>query len=201
MFLKALYVAVVIAAIFVGYKGWGEHQALAAMREAPQGQAVGPAEDEADLVIVEFMDYRCHACRAMHDEMEELASRYPKVRIVFRHLPVFGKPSIKEAEFVLAAGMQGQFKTAHDLLITRVAPISDVEIRRISEDMTLDYDQLLLDMKGPETGETLLRTLDATAALGIKSTPSFIIGKTVYTPTNGLPTVDDLERMIVEKTR
>ncbi len=196
LLLIGLYTVIILVAGFAGYRTWAVNNVMAGMYDTSLGQFQG-AED-AEKVIVEILDYRCSYCRAVHETTQELLSRHPDVKIVYRHYPIFGRPSVIEAEVALAAGMQGKFSEAHDALMSRESPITDREIEALVQSIGLDPERFRADMKGPETGYLLLNTLDSVEVLGIKSTPVFIIGDIVYSLDNGMPTVETFEQFLEE---
>jgi protein-disulfide isomerase len=51
-------------------------------------------------------------------------------------------------------------------------------------------------MKGAPTGHELIGTLNAAEALGINSTPTLLIGNQIYVPKNGMPSVEDIEKIV-----
>lgn len=196
MALRFLYGGILILALFVGYSFWSMHAAIAAMDDAPQGQSVGP--EDADIVVVEILDYRCHACRRISPVIEETIRRHPDVRFVFRHLPVYGKPAVIEAQLALAAGKQGKFIEMHHKLIARDRPVSDTDITALAKELDLNESQLREDMKSEDINLGLLRTVDAVQALKINVTPSFIIDGVVFAPIDYLPEVSDFDRILNE---
>ncbi len=195
-FLILLYAAVLIAGGFGVYRLWSLKHAMAGLDNTALGNFQGSAD--APKTIVEFLDYRCSYCRAIDPTMQEVLARNPDVKIVYRHYPVFGKPSVIEAEVALAAGMQGKFAEAHNILITRDNPITDREVEEIAAALGLDMERFRKDLKGPEIGELLLNTMDTTHILKIGATPSFVVGDIVYTMNDGKPTVEMFESLLAE---
>ena len=196
LLLTGLYAAIILVAVYAGYRAWAVRGVMQNMYDTSLGQFQGPAD--ADKVIVEFMDYRCSYCRSIHGIMMDVLERNPDVKIIYRHFPVFVRPSIIEAEVALAAGMQGKFSEAHDALMNRSEPITDREIEELAQSLDLDLEKFRIDMKGPEIGYLLLDTLDSVDILGIKSTPTFLVGKTIYTLENGVPTVEIFEKLLAD---
>lgn len=187
-------VVLVAAILYMAAQVELTHKAYFNMAQAPQGQSVGPAR--APVTIVEFMDYRCEACHALYPVMEEVTRRHPEVRIVYRHLPIYKEQSITEARLALAAGKQGRFKEMHDLLMSRDKPVADGEIADLARQAGVDYGRLKTDMMGRDITIELKKNEMAEGLLGIKGDPSFLIGETLYTPTQGMPTADDFDRLI-----
>jgi len=182
--LGTLYAVVLLLAALVGLRAWAIHDTMSMLKKPELGQVIG--NPEGSRVVVEIIDYRCAFCRNIAPVVRQLIADDPELKVVVRHKPIFGEKSIQEAEFALAAAMQGKFAEAHEALIARTAPATQEELDALAASLSLDREKLEKDMKGPETGRTLLMNIDATENLKINSTPTFIIGKWVYVP-NGMP--------------
>lgn len=196
LLLIGLYVTIIIVACYAGYRYLTLGQAVDALYDTSFNQYQGPANSEK--IIVEFLDYRCSYCRDMHPIMSELLARNPDVKIIYRHYPVFGRPSVIEAEVALAAGMHGKFSEAHEYLITRQEPITEREIDQIAGSLGINVDTFRHDMKDTGMGYFLLETIDMAEILGVRATPTFIIGDVVYTLEDGMPTVEKFEELLAE---
>lgn len=196
MVLRLLYAAVFIVAAVFAYKSWAAHSAFSTLAEAPLGNSIGPKD--ADVTMIEIVDYRCSFCRQAHLVVEDLQKRNPNIRVVYRHFLVFGETSLHEAQLALAVGMQGHFEEIHNELMAREKPITDEYIEQTAIDLALDYNKLMQDLKGPEIGYFLLDNIDAIKTVGIGGTPTFIVGRTIYAPPKGVPTVEELEAFIAE---
>ncbi len=196
MLLRILLAAVLILGLYTGYRFWTVGQAYAVLRAAPQGQSIGP--DDASIVMVELMDYRCPACRLVNKAVEEAADANPDVRVIFRQLPIFGEQSMKEAQIALAAGLQGHFREMHDILIARTAPVQDSEIDALATQAGVDPARLKQDMADPALKEEVMKTKYATQAMGIRSTPTFLIGKTLYSFKDQLPAAADFAKIFAD---
>jgi protein-disulfide isomerase len=93
-------------------------KAIAADRsriETPYKGAV-MGNPDGDVTLVEFFDYNCGYCRASLPIIEQLIERDPKVRVVFRELPILAEESRDAARASLAAAAQGRFVPFHNAL-------------------------------------------------------------------------------------
>ncbi|OGS37031.1 MAG: hypothetical protein A2506_01775 [Elusimicrobia bacterium RIFOXYD12_FULL_66_9] len=86
---------------------------------APDYRQKGPAG--AKVLIVEFSDFECPACRYAEKPLHDLLTLYEgKVRFVFKHFPLrmhqWARPAAIAAE---CAGRQGRFWEYHDRLYDR----------------------------------------------------------------------------------
>lgn len=194
MMTRLLYVAIALVVLLIGWRLWSVHQAYGLAEQAPFGNSIGP--EKAAVTVVEFMDYRCSACRVSHDSIRTLIEKHPDVRFVFRHFPVFGQPSVTEADLALAAGKQGKFREMHELLINRETPVTETETRAVVEGVGADYERLMKEWRGQDIGFHLLQTLDIAQTLGINSTPTFIVNRKIVGTKDSVPSVDMIDQAI-----
>lgn len=87
--------------------------------DAPDFRQKGPAS--AKVVIVEFSDFQCPACRYAEPTVRQLFTVYgDRIRFVFKHYPLrmhqWAKAGAYAAE---CAGKQGKFWEYHDTLYDR----------------------------------------------------------------------------------
>src|SRR5690606_23678943 len=80
----------------------------------------GPIKGNPDarVAVVEFSDYQCPSCKAVHPVLDELVKKYPNdVRVVFRHFPLPQHPKAAEAAAAAVwAAEQGRFWQFTDLV-------------------------------------------------------------------------------------
>ncbi len=195
MILRILIVLVALTGVYTAWRAFSLHEAYTTLREAPQGQAIGPAD--AKLTVVELMDYRCKPCRAVNATVREAAQRHPDVRFVFRHRPIYQKPSVHEAQIALAAGKQGKFLAMHELLMVRDLPVDDAkDLPGLCQQAGVDCGRLMHDIHDTDIGRTIVQTMRDAELLKIKADPSFIIGHTVFDTHMGMPTTADFDNLI-----
>jgi len=194
--LIVLYVAIAMAAAYVGYTIWAVNKTMDMLDSTAFNQYHGP--EDAEKVIVEFIDYRCSYCREIHGTMMKFLERNPDVKIVYRHYLIFGKTSHADAAMALTAGRHGHYTAAHEFLIGNQDPVSERQIDEFATSIGVDPAKFRYDMKSQEMGLLFLETLDMAQLLGIRSTPSFVIGDIIYNLQDGMPTVETFEKMLAE---
>ena len=70
-----------------------------------------------DITVVEFFDYNCGYCkRGLHDVVK-LVETDPKVRVVFKELPILSKGSEEASRVALAARRQGKYWELHRAML------------------------------------------------------------------------------------
>ncbi len=186
----AIYTIAVLLVLVIGYQQWAKGNAYKVAHKALPDMVFGPAD--SDVSVVEFMDYRCGACRAAHAEVKKAIAANPDVRFTVRHMPVFGLPSIIEADMALTAARHGKFKDMHEILITRENAVTEEEILSIAGSLGLDTKTFREEMKSGENGAMLQSTMMLAKTLGVTSTPTFLINNRIFRATVAPVTADDL---------
>ena len=87
-------------------------------------------DPNAEMTLVEYGSYACHQCRAVHEVIEGLRSRFgERMRYVFRHLPVARKEATPAAELAeYAAETTGRFWDVHEALMERGPALLEGEL-------------------------------------------------------------------------
>lgn len=100
--------------------------------------ARGPAN--APVTIVEFTDFQCPACAAMHPVIEEVLKSYgDKVRFVVRDFPLNQhEHARKAAEAANAAHAQGKFFEYAALLFQRQRALDVASLKKYASELGLD---------------------------------------------------------------
>ncbi|KXV78077.1 hypothetical protein AD954_04635 [Acetobacter cerevisiae] len=128
------------------------------------------------LEVVEFYDPRCQYCRKVLGDVDHLIGSEPDLRLVEKVIPVLGPNSVIDAEAIMAAGLQGKYIPFQKALMTDSSAPSLDRIRRLAQNVGLDADRLLKDMKSPAVTTALSKNLELAKAIDLEGTPTFIIG-------------------------
>ena len=132
-----------------------------------------------DVVVVEFLDYRCGFCRRAHPEVEELVASDGNIRIIVKEFPVLGEASVTSSRLAIAvkelAGDEA-YKVVHDALITLTSDVSPLVITRLSNQLGLDPDDVMAKMESREVSDIIRKNRALAQSLGINGTPTFILG-------------------------
>ncbi len=150
---------------------------------------------EGDVAIVEFFDYRCPYCKQVQPELESLVQRDPKLRLVYKELPVLGPASVTAAHAALAAQRQGKYDAFHAAMMAAHGQINDSTVYQVAASVGLDVDRLKRDMAAPEVAQALKANSTLADVLDIHGTPAFIIGDRVVP---GAVDLDALKTMVAD---
>ena len=136
---------------------------------------------DAPVVIVEYTDYRCPACAAFQAEtFPRIRKNFidtGKVRFIKRDLAQDAHPeALKAAQAGRCAGDQGKFWEMHDLLSENPYGPGPEGYARFARELSLDTRAFQACVGGDSHLAEIRASGQGAAAIGIRSTPSFVIG-------------------------
>lgn len=148
---------------------------------------------ESGVVIMEYSDFECPACRAYYPMLRELMTEFgDRVAFVYRHFPL---TSIHQnAEFASraaeSAGAQGKFWEMHDLLFEKQNEWARVNnIMPLFESyatlLGLDIEKFVLDFNSDEVKGFVRAQRVHSVRAGLQGTPTFFInGEKINNPSS-----------------
>ena len=138
--------------------------------------------DAAPVTLIEFSDFQCSFCRKFwQTTLPLIEKKYistGKVKFVYRHFAILGKPSTAAAQAAECAGEQGKFWEYHDKLFASAgAPLAftDAKLKGYAKELGLksqDFNQCF------DSGKHLKKVEGETATaafLGARGTPAFFL--------------------------
>ena len=126
-------------------------------------------------VIIEFFDYNCGYCKRSFPEIMELVSENKDIKIILKELPVLGESSILASKASIASQKQDKYFEFHQELINFSGLISLIDIKKISKELGINYEQLQKDMNSEETILLINESYRLADLIGVRGTPAFII--------------------------
>jgi protein-disulfide isomerase len=147
---------------------------------------------QGDVTLVEFFDYQCGYCKAVHADVRRLIDSDTKIRLVYKEFPILGPASITASRAALAAQRQGKYDALHVALMENRGQLDDDKIYRIAASAGLDLDRLKKDMQAPEISEALQKNLRLASELNIRGTPAFVVGDQIVPGAVGLDKLKEL---------
>lgn len=162
----------------VAAKRWGEETADLPMVLTPP---VDPEVDhirgpeDAQLTLVEYIDFECPYCAHATGSWEDLRSRFGgDLRYVVRQLPhhPHGPLAARASE---AASNQGMFWPWLDFVFTRQDALEREDLIRYAEELGLDVAQFTADLDSAAVRARVERDLESAEASGAHATPTFFV--------------------------
>jgi protein-disulfide isomerase len=129
-----------------------------------------------DVTIVEFFDYNCPYCKKAFGDVSKVIERDPKVKVVFKELPILSKSSEEASRVALAARMQGKYWEMHRALLNQKGEVNEQSSLRLAEKLGLDMARLKKDMEAPEVKAEIETVRALAQKMGIQGTPHFLVG-------------------------
>lgn len=140
----------------------------------PNADVAGNAN--GDITVVEFFDYNCGYCkRGLHDVVK-LVESDPKVRVVFKELPILSKGSEEASRVAIAAGKQGKYWQLHRAMLESKGTMNEANALAIATKLGLDIDKLKKDMASPEVEAEIKKSEALAKKMGVNGTPHFLVG-------------------------
>jgi protein-disulfide isomerase len=150
---------------------------------------------DADVILVEFFDYNCPFCKKLAPALQALLQTDPKVALVYKDWPILSDVSRYAARSALAAGWQGKYLVAHDVLMGASHLASSAQVDALLRAAGVDMQKLkqASDAHGAEIDALLRRNDTEVRALGIRGTPGLLVGRHII---NGVYDVAGLEQAV-----
>ncbi|KGN41002.1 DSBA oxidoreductase [Knoellia aerolata DSM 18566] len=195
----AAFVALVTAALTLGAKTANpSDRADAAATGTATGKLVRDdshrlgAAGTGKVVLVEFLDFECEACRAAYPLVEEMRATYAgKVDFVVRYFPIDSHANaVNSAVAVEAAAQQGKFEEMYKRMYDTQATWGEQQeskapvFRGFADELGLDmaaYDKAVADKA---TLERVERDRQDGLDLGVQGTPTFFLNGKKLEPTS-----------------
>jgi protein-disulfide isomerase len=153
---------------------------------------------DGDVVLVEFMDYRCGYCRKAYSEVEELVNSDGNIRLVIKEFPILGEASLISSQFAIAVRqLHGDvaYEAVHDALIDlRGEPTSDT-LARLATDLKLDPQPILDRMAGPEVQAVIKANHALADTMDISGTPTFVLKSMML---RGYLPLEEMRKVVAE---
>lgn len=156
-------------------------QRFSTVKAIPDNDPAVPTGGNAqgDLTIVAFLDYNCPFCRLSAPILADVVKSDGNIRLLYRDWPVLTEASVYGAQLAIAANLQGRYAEAHRALMAMTERRASVATMADAvRGARLDWNRLTrdLDRHKPAIDALIKRNLAAAAQLGIRGTPSYLIG-------------------------
>ena len=151
-------------------------KAVAANRALIETPYEGAWEGAAkpDVTLVEFYDYACGYCRTSVPDVERLLREDPKLRVVYREMPVLGPDSEAAAHLSLAVAKTGRYSQFQRALFAAGRP-DRATLDRLARQFGVDP----ATAPSEATKTEIATNLELQNALRLTGTPSWVIGDRV----------------------
>ncbi len=187
---KALTMTLLLITVGIAFGAWqwtrtnmptvvnADTQRLKLLYQDGQGWRRG--NPQAELIIVEFSDFQCPACKQAYEVLEGqfLPKHEQKVLFIFRHYPL---TEIHPMAWIAAsaaeeAGTQGKFWEMYHALFKSQQEMIPKNIEIIAKNLGLDSQKVRMAMENEDIHfKKIYRDLKEGSELGVNSTPTFMV--------------------------
>jgi protein-disulfide isomerase len=150
-----------------------EAQRWREIKSDPRDFTMGPAD--AQIVIVEFFDYRCGFCHAALEWVTDVARTRRDVRIVLKEFPILSEESMEASRAAIAAMPQGRYWQFHQRLMAFRGELSSARIDQIARESGIDVARMRRGMSEPAITDLIMDNRAHAIGLDNTATPIFII--------------------------
>lgn len=147
---------------------------------------------EADVTIVEFMDYRCGYCRRAHPEVADLVEFDGNIRVIIKEFPILGEQSLLAARFAIATRIalgDEAYMDMHNAMMEMRGDMTEPALLGLAAELGLDGAAIQAATDDPLVMQTIEYNHELGQRLAISGTPSFIFGDQLvrgYVPIDGM---------------
>lgn len=153
----------------------------------PDSPSLGPAD--AKVTLVEFYDPECESCASFSPVVKKiLKENEGKIRFVTRYMPLHPN-SLTAANFTEAAGEQGKYWEAQDILFRKqpewgtkhgpptAAPQLNINelFDKYAKELGLDMDKAAVAIKSKKFDAKIEQDRKDGQAIGVRRTPTFFV--------------------------
>jgi protein-disulfide isomerase len=147
----------------------------------------------APVLLVEFADFQCPACRAARPLVEEALKKHDgQTRLVFKNFPLsihqYGEKLARSAR---AAQQQGKFWEMYGALFDNQDRISPQVVDELAKGLGLDMAKFAKDLESEAVADAVSRDRKQGERLDIQSTPTLFINGRMFPSTPDF--AEDLE--------
>jgi protein-disulfide isomerase len=143
--------------------------------------AQGP--EDAPVTLVEYGDYQCPYCADVHSMIQSIAAKMgPKLRFVFRHMPLNEVHPYAQyaAEAAEAAAAQGKFWEMHAAIYGQQSDLGSDLLHQLALRLGLDIPRFESDLDERRYRPRVKRDFMGGMRSGVASTPAFFINGERY---------------------
>lgn len=135
---------------------------------------------DAKVVIVEFYDYECPACREVRGWLDDILTDHPNDAVLYyKQFPIAGHVhSRAAAQAALAAAAQGKFKQMHEILFARQGQHTHADLWGYARQLGLDMAKFETDYEN--AASMVQADYDEGDKADITGTPTIYINGRMY---------------------
>jgi len=138
---------------------------------------INPAKGNASskIIIIEFSDFQCPACRAALPVIDAVLSKYD-IAFYYRNFPLpMHKNSMIAALAASCANEQDEFWNYHDILFENQESLDSESLKGYARQLDLNIEQFSLCLDSHKYKKEIEKDFQDGERLGVGGTPTFFI--------------------------
>lgn len=147
---------------------------------------------DGDIVMVEFLDYRCGYCKKAHEEVKELIAADKNIRFIVKEFPILGEESVLASRFAIATRLiagDDAYGRMNDALMQYRGKITEASLKKVAGKLDLDGNAIYAKIEDPEVSQLIADNHQLAGKLSISGTPTFVMQDQMlrgYVPLKGM---------------
>ncbi len=161
--------------------------------QALEARATYATRGDGPVQIIEFFDYSCPGCRALHPQLVKVAADAPQTRTHVIDFPIFAKTAVSRltgnktgnASLIGLAALEEGDAVAlayHDALMSTSGRVTTKKIKASAAEAGLDYDALSRRAQDDDIAAIPRENIAYAEELGIRGTPGLVIDGVILSP-------------------
>ncbi len=133
---------------------------------------------DGDIVLVEFMDYRCGYCRRAQPDVARLIETDGNIRYIVKEFPILGDQSVLASRFAISTRQtlgDDAYEMVHEALMDMRGDMTEDSLRRLAEGLELDADAIMTGMDSPDVDAVIAANHTLASRMQISGTPTFVM--------------------------
>lgn len=133
---------------------------------------------DGEIVLVEFLDYRCGYCKRAHSAVAQLLENNSDIKLIVKEFPILGEQSVLASRWAVATKQVAggdSYKAIADALMELRGDVTLPALRRLSSTFGLDADAIEARLDSEEVTQEIAETRALAQRLQISGTPTFVL--------------------------
>jgi len=175
---KFLLIIGVLVIVLVGYLIYTSFAPTLPSQEVGFGINPPFGNVSSKIVIVEFSDFQCPACKAGEPVVDRIMKEYNgSIVLYYRNLPLtqIHQYSYQAAEAAEAAKEQGKFWEYHKILFNNSPLLDKDSLIKYAQETGLNITQFTISLNSGKFDSSIDQDISDAKNLGVQGTPTFFI--------------------------
>jgi protein-disulfide isomerase len=154
---------------------------------------------EAKVVLVEFSDFQCPACKQIQPYVKQIADRFPNdIILAFRHFPLPQHPEARQAAIASQiAGQEGKFWEYAEKLFDNQDSLQKNNLITYAAELGIDTVTFEQNLNDEIFKKQVEDDLSFGIRIGINSTPTFFLNNKILEYSN----IENFRKQIIEEVK